>query len=108
VLGWFTTNNLGHYKRAVAIAALYTIEGTGSFLGTYTFTNNQAPKYVVGFAICMGAFGVSLIFTWVYTFSLWWENRARRLGKRDYLRSVANQEELGDRHVLPSIEKSNE
>jgi hypothetical protein len=58
VLGWFTTNNLGHCKRAVAIAAIFTIQGTGSFLGTYTFTDSQAPRCVVGYAICMVIRGV--------------------------------------------------
>ena len=107
VIGWYTTNNIGSYKRAVALAAMFTIEGTATFLSAYTFVSNDAPRYIKGFSICLGAQGVGLLFTLLYTASLWWENRQRDLGRREYLRSHPNPEELGDRHVWSSINETN-
>jgi hypothetical protein len=97
------TNIIGHYKRAVTLAALGTFSSTDIFVGAYTFLQSQAPQYVTGYSICIAGYGFAIIFSVLYGVLCWWENRQRDLGKRDYLRAVIDQEELGDRHVRPFL-----
>jgi hypothetical protein len=100
VVGWFTANNIGNYRRSVALASIYAIQGTGTFVGAFTFVSQEAPRYLTGYTICLAAQGMAFIFTLIYTAALWAENRAKDLGKREHLRTAGNLEELGDRHVL--------
>lgn len=72
-LSWISNNQLGHTKRAVALAMANTMSQTLSVLGTQIYKTTDAPAYRPGHAICL-AF---TCMTWITAIVL------RRLLKRD-------------------------
>lgn len=98
-MGWVATNTVGHVQRAVTLAVMGSIGGVGAVVGSFTFVSTEAPAYRPGYIICLAFLGGAFILTVIYTLSLWLDNRARDNGT--YRPPVANDDELGNRHVCP-------
>ena len=94
-----TINTVGHVQRAVALAAVSSIGGFSGIIGAFTFISTEAPRYLEGYLICLSFLGASFLLTCVYLMGLIIENRARDAGKREHLRSAAQEIELADLHV---------
>ena len=67
-------------------------------MATFTYLSTDAPKYITGHAINLGALGLIIIFTLIVLAYIKWENAARESGKRNHRLSAAGGEELGYRH----------
>ena len=103
MLTWMANNMGGHMNRAVASAAQIAVGNLGGIVSSLAFQAKDGPRYVNGYIICISFLCMTWVLTWVYYLGLKWENSARDAGKRDYLRSLANEEELADRHVCPPL-----
>lgn len=97
---WLSNNMGGHYKRSWSSAAQIGLGNAGAIVPTMTFVNTEAPAYTRAYRVCLAlavAAGVVMILT---EFGLWWENRLRDRGKRDYRLLLPPDEvdNLGDDH----------
>ncbi|KAG0170987.1 hypothetical protein DFQ29_009042 [Apophysomyces sp. BC1021] len=52
-LSWVSNNQLGHTKRAVAIAMVSMIAQCFSMLGTQVYKTEDAPRYIKGHIVCL-------------------------------------------------------
>lgn len=97
---WLSNNMAGHYKRAWASAAQIGLGNAGALVPSLTFVPSEAPAYTraysVGLALIVAA-GVVMVLTGL---GLWWENKMRDEGKRDYRLRLPPDEvdNLGDNH----------
>ncbi|KAK4543228.1 hypothetical protein LTR36_005778 [Oleoguttula mirabilis] len=98
VLAWLSNNLAPHYIKATGLGFQVAIGNCGAFVATFTYLSTDAPKYVTGHAINLGAIGLSLILTLGTMAYIRWENAARASGKRDYRLTAAGGEDLGYRH----------
>ena len=97
---WLSNNMAGHYKRAWSSALQIGLGNAGAIVPTMTFVTSEAPAYKRAYSTCLALIvlaGLVMIATEV---GLWWENRIRDRGGRDYrLRLPAEeQSNLGDDH----------
>jgi MFS family permease len=71
-------NNLApSSKRAVGMALLVTVGNLGGICGSNIFLSKQAPKYPVGFGVCLGVLVCSMAATVVMRYCLKRENQRR-------------------------------
>lgn len=71
-------NNLApSSKRAVGMALLVTVGNLGGICGSNIFLSKQAPKYPVGFGVCLGVLVCSITATVVMRHFLKRENQRR-------------------------------
>jgi hypothetical protein len=97
---WLSNNMGGHYKRSWSSAAQIGLGNAGAIVPAMTFVTAEAPAYTRAYTICLAlivAAGVVMILT---ELGLWWENRVRDAGKRDYRLALPADEveNLGDDH----------
>ena len=97
---WLSNNMGGHYKRAWSSAAQIGFGNAGAIVPTMTFVATEAPAYTRAYSTCLSLIclaGVVMIATEV---GLWYENRIRREGKRNYRLELPEEERrnLGDDH----------
>ncbi|KAK0190957.1 MFS transporter [Armillaria mellea] len=82
LLSILPNNSSGHYKKATATAFQLAFSNTGGFIATFSYTQDQAPRYIRGHAINLAC----LVFAWFFVGAnvcyCLWENRARREGRR--------------------------
>ncbi|KAI8582833.1 hypothetical protein K450DRAFT_225028 [Umbelopsis ramanniana AG] len=68
-LSWISNNQLGHSKRAVALAMANTMSQTLSVLGTQIYKTVDAPAYRPGHAICLAftcmTWGTALVLRYI-------------------------------------------
>ena len=97
---WLSNNMGGHYKRAWSSAMQIGLGNAGAIVPTMTFVTTEAPGYTRAYTVCLSLIvvaGVVMILTEV---GLWYENRIRDRGGRDYRLKLPQEEvqNLGDDH----------
>ncbi|KAJ5614025.1 MFS transporter [Penicillium herquei] len=97
----WTGNNLPQsWKRSIGIAWLLAAGNTASFIGTNVFIENQAPRYVVGYGVCLGIISLGIVACCILEFSLWRLNQIKKRMTEDQVRetySVAQLTAMGER-----------
>lgn len=98
---WAGNNSPVPAVRAVSTAMVVGVGGLGSFISSWTYTNAQAPLFIVGHSINLAFSIVAVSATASYYLYATWENKQRNLGRRDdrlvgLSEDEANQ--LGHRH----------
>lgn len=83
ILSILPNNVSGHYKRATATALQLAIANCGGFVATFSYTADQAPKYIRGHSITLAFVVMAWLFMIANVSYCIWENKARAAGKRD-------------------------
>ena len=100
LMGWVGNNMAPHYVRAVGVGVVISVANCSSFIGTFIYLQKDAPKYVLGHAISLGALGITFLLTCAHIVYLRWENGKRERGERDDRLLQDGAHELGHRHPL--------
>ncbi|KAF9495674.1 MFS general substrate transporter [Pleurotus eryngii] len=82
ILSILPNNSSGHYKKATTTALQLAIANTGGFVATFSYTSDQAPKYIRGHSISLGFLILAWLLVAVNVSYCMWENKARREGRR--------------------------
>ncbi|EZF31827.1 hypothetical protein H109_00245 [Trichophyton interdigitale MR816] len=80
---WFANNLGGHYKRAIGLAIQIGIGNLGGLVASNVFVTKDAPRYFVGYGVCLATMIMCGIGSIVLALGLVRENRLREQGKRD-------------------------
>uniref|UniRef100_A0A093V9X1 Putative transporter n=1 Tax=Talaromyces marneffei PM1 TaxID=1077442 RepID=A0A093V9X1_TALMA len=97
---WLSNNMAGHYKRSWSSAAQIGLGNAGAIVPTMTYVAKEAPAYTRAYSVSLAlivAAGLVMVLTKI---GLWWENKIRDQGKRDYRLNLPQEEveNLGDDH----------
>ncbi|TKA81509.1 hypothetical protein B0A55_02993 [Friedmanniomyces simplex] len=98
VLAWLSNNLAPHYIKATGLGLQVAIGNCGAFVATFTYLSQDAPNYITGHAINLGAIGLILVVTGANMAYIRWENAARAGGRRDYRLQRGEEGGLGYRH----------
>ncbi|KAF2181650.1 MFS general substrate transporter [Zopfia rhizophila CBS 207.26] len=98
IMGWLTNNLAPHYVRATGTGFQIMVANMAAFIATFTYLQEDAPRYITGHAINIGMLGLALILTTTNILYCKWENRMRATGKRDYRLQEEDEGMLGYRH----------
>lgn len=117
ILAWLSNNLSPHTTKATGLgfqvaigncgksnpcdkmlSSIADVEESGAFVATWTYLKQDAPDYVTGHAINLGAIGISLCLTAANMLYIRWENAARHSGKREYRLAGTDGSHLGYRH----------
>ncbi|KAI1340444.1 major facilitator superfamily domain-containing protein [Xylariaceae sp. FL0016] len=98
VMGWLSNNLAPHYVRATGIGFLIAFANCSAFLSTYIYLSKDAPNYVLGHSICLGALVLCFLIICLQMTYIWLENRKRDKGDRDHRLGEGNEDRLGHRH----------
>ncbi|KAI0647385.1 MFS general substrate transporter [Trametes meyenii] len=79
VMCWFETNLGNHQRRAVGTALQIGFGNIGGIIAAYTFLEKDAPRYIPGYAICIGFTALSVVSSCAYYVAVRLENRRRTL-----------------------------
>jgi len=96
--GWASNNLAPHYVRAVGIGMVISIANCSAFIGTFIYLQRDAPKYVLGHSVSLGALVVTIVLAAIQCWYLGWENRKRERGERDDRLLRADADRLGHQH----------
>ncbi|KAJ1724734.1 hypothetical protein LPJ53_001017 [Coemansia erecta] len=77
MLSWVSNNNVGHTKRAVGIALLNTFGQCFATVGTQIYKTNTAPRFFMGYGVCLAFTVVMIVVSLVLSFVLKRENARR-------------------------------
>jgi len=80
-------------RRSVGTAFLIGFGNCGGTIATFSFLAKDAPKYVKGYSLSLGFFGLAAICCTLYFFALISENRKRAEGLSEH--SGKSEEEKG-------------
>lgn len=75
--------------------------GLGNFGGLASaliFQGKMAPFFTTGYSTALGMTVLAAVLVAVYTGALWWENKQKADGKRDYKLTSEDKDSLGDEH----------
>jgi len=98
LMGWASNNLAPHYVRAVGIGMVISIANCSAFIGTFIYLQRDAPKYVLGHSVSLGALVVTIVLAAIQCWYLGWENRKRERGERDDRLLRADADRLGHQH----------
>ena len=98
ILAWLSNNLAPHYTKATGVGFQVAIGNCGAFVATFTYLEDDAPKYTTGHSINLGAIVLTLIFVAANMGYIRWENAARQAGKREYRFESQSEGDLGYRH----------
>ncbi|KAG7449228.1 MFS transporter [Guyanagaster necrorhizus] len=105
LLSILPNNSSGHYKRATTTALQLALANTGGFIATFSYTQDQAPRYIRGHAINLACLVLAWFFIGANVCYCLWENKARREGRRaenirkyKELWDEGTRAPIGDRH----------
>ncbi|KAF2160800.1 hypothetical protein M409DRAFT_70130 [Zasmidium cellare ATCC 36951] len=99
VLAWLSNNLAPHTTKATGLGFQVAFGNCGAFVATFTYLSTDAPKYITGHAINLGAIGLALLLTAANIAYIRYENMARQSGKRGYrLQMVEDESQLGFLH----------
>lgn len=91
-------NNVsGSYKTAFAVAMEIGLGNVGGFVASFSFQAQEAPFYWTGFKITCSLMCMAAGCICAFVVGLWYENRQKLAGKRDYLTGEGS-DNLGDAH----------
>ncbi|KAJ2339214.1 hypothetical protein GGF43_006692, partial [Coemansia sp. RSA 2618] len=77
MLSWVANNNVGHTKRAVSVALLNTFGQCFATVGTQIYKTPTAPRFFMGYGVCLAFTVVMIVVSLVLTFVLDRENKRR-------------------------------
>ncbi|KAJ2262224.1 hypothetical protein GGI01_001694 [Coemansia sp. RSA 376] len=77
MLSWVANNNVGHTKRAISIAMLNTFGQCFATVGTQIYKNKTAPRFFMGYGVCLAFTVVMIVFSLALSFVLNRENNRR-------------------------------
>ncbi|KAJ2480199.1 hypothetical protein IWW47_005971 [Coemansia sp. RSA 2052] len=77
MLSWVANNNVGHTKRAISIAMLNTFGQCFATVGTQIYKNKTAPRFYMGYGVCLAFTVVMIVFSLALSFVLNRENNRR-------------------------------
>ncbi|KAJ2007329.1 hypothetical protein GGI04_001553, partial [Coemansia thaxteri] len=77
MLSWVANNNVGHTKRAISIALLNTFGQCFATVGTQIYKTNTAPRFFMGYGVCLAFTVVMIVFSLALSFVLNRENNRR-------------------------------
>ncbi|KAK5087637.1 hypothetical protein LTR70_002954 [Exophiala xenobiotica] len=97
VMAWLSNNTSPHYVRATAAGFQVAFANCAAFVATFSYLKKDAPDYVLGHSINIGALVLAIVTTSLGIMYNTWENRKRDRGDRDH-RLNENQSRLGHRH----------
>lgn len=94
MLSWVANNNVGHIKRAVSIAMLNTFGQCFATVGTQIYKENTAPRFFMGYGVCLAFTILMMVFSLALSFLLKRENKRRdtEYGEPQILTSEEQQE----------------
>lgn len=93
------SNNLApHYVRATGVGFLIAFANCSAFISTFIYLQADAPAYVLGHSVSLGALVLCLLTVLAQVAYLHWENRQRRAGRRNDRLNAGEGERLGHRH----------
>jgi hypothetical protein len=91
-------NNVsGSYKTAFAMGMEIGLGNGGGFVASFSFQSKDAPFYWTGFKTTCSLMCMAIGLICIYVVGLWYENKQKRSGKRDYLLNEEG-DNLGDAH----------
>ncbi|KAH8653389.1 MFS transporter-like protein [Xylariales sp. PMI_506] len=98
IMGWMSNNLAPHYVRATGVGFQIAFANCAAFPATLTYLAQDAPDYVLGHSVSLGA--LVLCFTTICLQMVYcsWENRRRERGDRDDRLEQENHHRLGHRH----------
>ncbi|KAF2005013.1 MFS general substrate transporter [Amniculicola lignicola CBS 123094] len=96
IVCWFNMNLGGHHRRSVGSAWQVGFGNIGGIIAVFAFLKKDAPKYITGYAICIGFVCLSATSCMIYFIMCKMQNRKKdktptNLGLTDYEKM-----ELGD------------
>ncbi|KAI5785781.1 major facilitator superfamily domain-containing protein [Geopyxis carbonaria] len=100
-LSWGLNNAAGPTVRAVSGGYIVAVGTCGAILATWTYVPKDAPNYITGHSINLGAQAGAGAVALLGVAYCKWENRMRAHGKRDFRLeglSMEEQRQLGYRH----------
>lgn len=80
---WTNMNFAGHHRRAVGTGWQIGFGNIGGIIATFLFLTKDSPYYVKGLAVGLGSTALCIVFTCVYAYGMFLENKAKRQGKQD-------------------------
>ncbi|KAJ1725515.1 hypothetical protein LPJ53_000330 [Coemansia erecta] len=78
MLSWVANNNIGHTKRAISLAMMNTCGQCFATVGTQIFKDKTAPRFILGYSICIAFTGVMMIMSLALVLVLKHDNAARQ------------------------------
>jgi hypothetical protein len=99
-VAWASNNMGGHYMQGFCAAVQIGLGSTGALVPLMTFVPSGAPAYTRAFRICLSLTVLAALVVVLTEVGLWWENRQRRAGKRNWGLQPPEDEvtNLGDDH----------
>ena len=91
-------NVLGSYKMGYASAMQVGLGNFGGLASALIFQGKMAPLFKTGYSVALGMTVLAAVLVVVYTMGLWWENKQKAAGKRDYKLTGEDRDSLGDEH----------
>ncbi|KAF2490354.1 MFS general substrate transporter [Lophium mytilinum] len=98
VMGWLSNNLAPHYVRATGTGTQIMIGNMAAFIATFTYLQEDAPRYYTGHAINIGMLAFSIILSTSNILYCKWENKKRETGQRDSRLTEGDEGKLGYRH----------
>ncbi|KAJ3401799.1 hypothetical protein HDV05_000263, partial [Chytridiales sp. JEL 0842] len=77
VLGWTTSNIVGHTKRTIAVTIVSLASAVGGFAGSFVYVPADAPRYIGGHSVNIGLLVLGMLCTLALVFLLNRENNRR-------------------------------
>ncbi|KAH8195559.1 hypothetical protein TruAng_010275 [Truncatella angustata] len=96
--GWISNNLAPHYVRATGVGFLIAFSNCAAFVATYIYLAKDAPRYILGHSICIGALVLCLATVCAQMAYCAWENKKRSSGQRDERLRTGEEYRLGHRH----------
>ncbi|KAJ2556486.1 hypothetical protein EV175_001971 [Coemansia sp. RSA 1933] len=77
MLSWTANNQVGHIKRGVSVAMLNMFGQCFATVGTQIYKTKTAPRFFMGYGVCLAFSAVMIMVALVYSFILKRENARR-------------------------------
>lgn len=91
-------NILGSYKMGYGSAMQVGLGNFGGLASALIFQGKNAPLFKTGYTVALALTVLAAVLVPLYTAALWWENKQKAEGKRDYKLSGEDKDSLGDEH----------
>ncbi|KXS94248.1 hypothetical protein AC578_8814 [Pseudocercospora eumusae] len=101
ILSWVGNNLAPTWKRAVGMALLISVGNLGGAIGSNIYLSSQAPKYPLGFGLCLGILTAAILCTMLLRLAY------RRINeKRDLMSEAEVKERYTEAQLLDMGDKS--
>lgn len=75
---WYVMNLRGHVERSIGSAWMIGFGNSGGIIATFSFLASDAPRYHMGYSLCIGSLCICIGSSAVYGMLAWRENKALR------------------------------